>query len=72
MVFFASDLKVITAFVFAQAFAKGMEVFTASLAQPETLAAIRLTLLAAAISVAANTIFGLAAAWCIAKFEFPG
>jgi sulfate transport system permease protein len=47
-------------------------VFAATVAQPETLAAIRLTLIAAAISVAANTVFGLAAAWCIAKFEFPG
>jgi sulfate/thiosulfate transport system permease protein len=59
-------------FVFAQAFAKGAAMFAATLAQPETLAAIRLTLIAAAISVAANTIFGLAAAWCIARFEFPG
>jgi sulfate transport system permease protein len=59
-------------FVFAQAFAKGADAFTASLMQPETLAAIRLTLIAAAISVTANTVFGLAAAWCIAKFEFPG
>jgi sulfate/thiosulfate transport system permease protein len=42
------------------------------LVEPETLAAIRLTLIAAAISVTANTVFGLAAAWCIAKFDFPG
>jgi sulfate transport system permease protein len=59
-------------FVFAEAFAKGIAVFAAALVDPETLAAIRLTSIAAAISVAANTLFGVAAAWCIAKFEFPG
>jgi sulfate transport system permease protein len=59
-------------FVFAQSLAKGPGVFAAAVTQPETLAAIRLTLIAAAISVAANTVFGLAAAWCIAKFDFPG
>jgi sulfate transport system permease protein len=53
-------------------FAKGAEVFTAAVAEPETLAAIRLTLIAAAISVTTNTVFGIAAAWCIAKFDFPG
>ena len=65
-------LIVPAAFVFAQALAKGAAAFTAALAQPDTLAAIRLTLIAAVISVTANTVFGLAAAWCIAKFEFPG
>lgn len=59
-------------FVFAQAFAKGLAVFAAALTEPETLAALRLTLVAAAISVAANTVFGVTAAWCIAKFDFPG
>jgi sulfate/thiosulfate transport system permease protein len=59
-------------FVFAQAFAKGVGVFAGALAQPETLAAIRLTLIAAAISVAANTVFGVAVAWCIARFDFTG
>jgi sulfate transport system permease protein len=59
-------------FVFAQAFAKGAEIAAASLAQQDTIAAIHLTLIAAAISVAANTVFGLAAAWCITRFEFPG
>jgi len=59
-------------FVFAQAFAKGIGVFVGAQTQPETLAAIRLTLVVAAISVATNTIFGLSAAWCIARFEFPG
>jgi sulfate transport system permease protein len=59
-------------YVFAQAFAKGWTQFAATLLQPETLAAIRLTLLVAAISVIANTVFGLAAAWCMTKFNFPG
>ena len=59
-------------FVFAEAFAKGAGYFAGSLAQPETVAAIRVTLIVAAISVSANTLFGLAAAWAIARFEFPG
>ncbi|HWB49484.1 MAG TPA: sulfate ABC transporter permease subunit CysW [Stellaceae bacterium] len=59
-------------FVFVQAFAKGIGVFADALTQPETSAAIRLTLAAATISVAANTVFGIAAAWCIAKFGFRG
>jgi sulfate transport system permease protein len=60
------------AFVFSEAFAKSPGIFAAALAQPETLAAIRLTLIAAATSVVANTVFGIAAAWCLAKFDFPG
>jgi sulfate/thiosulfate transport system permease protein len=59
-------------FVFAAAFSKGIAVFADALTEPETLAAIRLTLIAAAISVAANTVFGIAAAWCITRFDFPG
>lgn len=59
-------------FVFAQAFAKGLGVFVAAVTQSETLAAIRLTLIAAAISVGANTAFGLVAAWCVSRFDFPG
>lgn len=58
--------------VFAQAFAKGWGAYQAALLDPDTLASIRLTLLVAAISVPLNVIFGLAAAWCIAKFEFRG
>ena len=58
--------------VFAQAFAQGWAFYWRSLAQPDSLAAIRLTLLVAAISVPLNVLFGLAAAWAIAKFEFPG
>jgi sulfate/thiosulfate transport system permease protein len=58
--------------VFAQAFGQGCAHYWRSLVEPDSLAAIRLTLLVAAISVPLNVLFGLAAAWAIAKFEFPG
>ncbi|PIT00916.1 sulfate/thiosulfate transporter permease subunit [Bradyrhizobium nitroreducens] len=58
--------------VFAHAFSKGIAAYFAALAEPEALAAIRLTLLVAAISVGLNLVFGLVAAWAIAKFDFPG
>ncbi|MGQ0383321.1 MAG: sulfate ABC transporter permease subunit CysW [Gammaproteobacteria bacterium] len=58
--------------VLTQAFAKGYAVFLESFADPDTQAAIRLTLLTAAIVVPANTVFGIAAAWAIARFEFRG
>jgi len=58
--------------VFVQAFAKGASAYWASLAHPDSRAAIRLTLLVAAITVPLNVLFGLAAAWAIAKFEFRG
>ncbi|TFV70642.1 sulfate ABC transporter permease subunit CysW [Bradyrhizobium frederickii] len=58
--------------VFAQAFSKGILAYFAALAEPEALAAIKLTLIVAAISVGLNLVFGLVAAWAIAKFDFPG
>lgn len=58
--------------VFVEAFRKGTGEYLASLVDPDALAAIRLTLLVAAISVPVNTVFGIAAAWAIAKFEFKG
>jgi sulfate transport system permease protein len=58
--------------VFAEAFSQGVRVYFAALTEPEALAAIRLTVLTAAICVPLNTAFGLAAAWSITKFEFPG
>jgi sulfate transport system permease protein len=58
--------------VFAQALAKGWGYYWRALTHPDALAAIRLTLLVAAISVPLNVLFGLAAAWAIAKFEFRG
>ena len=60
------------AVVFAQAFSKGVAAYLAALSDPEAFAAIRLTLLVAAISVSANLIFGVIAAWAIAKFDFRG
>lgn len=58
--------------VFAQAFSNGILAYFAALAEPEALAAIKLTLVVAAISVSLNLVFGLVAAWAIAKFDFPG
>jgi sulfate/thiosulfate transport system permease protein len=58
--------------VFVEAFGKGVAAYLAALARPDTLAAIELTLVVTAIVVPLNTGFGIAAAWCIAKFEFPG
>jgi sulfate transport system permease protein len=58
--------------VFYQAFAKGIGFFVGSLTNPDSWSAIRLTLTVAAISVPLNLVFGIAAAWAIAKFEFRG
>ncbi|MBR1128678.1 sulfate ABC transporter permease subunit CysW [Bradyrhizobium iriomotense] len=58
--------------VFAQAFSRGILAYLAALAEPEAMAAIKLTLIVAAISVGLNLVFGLVAAWAIAKFEFRG
>ena len=58
--------------VFFEAFAKGVGPYLTALKDPDALAAIRLTLTAAAIAVPLNAAFGLAAAWAIAKFEFRG
>jgi sulfate transport system permease protein len=60
------------AVVVGQAFSKGFAPWWAALQQAETLAALRLTLLAAAIAVPANLVFGVCAAWAVAKFEFKG
>ncbi|MEN2980396.1 sulfate ABC transporter permease subunit CysW [Tistrella bauzanensis] len=58
--------------VFAQALAKGAMPFMEALREPDALAAIRLTLLVAAIAVPANLVFGIAAAWALTRFRFPG
>ena len=58
--------------VFTTAFSKGVLAYLDVLSNSETLAAIRLTLITALISVSANLLFGLVAAWAIAKFEFRG
>jgi sulfate transport system permease protein len=58
--------------VFAQALQKGWDAYLAALREPDARAAVRLTLFVAAVAVPLNTLFGLAAAWAIAKFEFRG
>jgi sulfate transport system permease protein len=58
--------------VFAQALEKGLGAYLRAIRQPETMAAIRLTLLTALLVVPLNTVFGVAAAWLIAKYRFPG
>jgi sulfate/thiosulfate transport system permease protein len=58
--------------VFSQALSHGVATYVAALADPDTLAAIRLTVIAALISVALNLVFGVIAAWAISKFSFPG
>ncbi len=58
--------------VLAQAFAAGWHTYLAALVDPDTVSAIRLTLLVGLSAVALNTVFGLAAAWCIARFRFAG
>jgi sulfate transport system permease protein len=60
------------AVVFAEALRKGVTAYLASFRDPDALAAIRLTLAVAAIAVPLNLIFGVAAAWSVAKFDFPG
>ncbi|HYL01055.1 MAG TPA: sulfate ABC transporter permease subunit CysW, partial [Steroidobacteraceae bacterium] len=72
LAFLAALLIAPVATVFAMALARGLEVYLTSFADPDTLAAIRLTLVNAAVVVPLNTVFGLAAAWAIAKFEFRG
>jgi sulfate transport system permease protein len=59
-------------FVFTQAFAKGFGFYLATLHDPNTLSAIKLTFTAAAIAVPLNCVFGVCAAWAIAKFDFRG
>ncbi|MFA7305616.1 MAG: sulfate ABC transporter permease subunit CysW [Hyphomicrobium sp.] len=58
--------------VFVEAFRKGADTYFSALIEPDALSAVKLTLLAAAIAVPLNLVFGLAAAWAIAKFEFRG
>jgi sulfate transport system permease protein len=60
------------AIVFSEAFAKGLVTFREVFNEPDAIASIKLTLIVAGISVPANLLFGLSAAWAIAKFSFPG
>ena len=56
--------------MFVEALRQGLGAYLAGITEPDALAAIRLTLLVAAIAVPLNVVFGIAAAWAIAKFEF--
>ena len=58
--------------VFRDAFAKGIGHYLAAITDPDAVSAMKLTLLVAAIAVPLNAVFGVAAAWCIARFEFRG
>ena len=58
--------------VFAEALSKGVGLYFAAITDPEALSAIKLTLLTAAIAVPLNIVFGLAASWAIAQFDFRG
>jgi sulfate/thiosulfate transport system permease protein len=60
------------ALVFTQALAKGLPAYWEAIKEPDALSAAKLTLLIASIAVPVNLIFGVAAAWCISKFSFPG
>ena len=72
LVFLTFFLLLPLAAVFAEALRHGLAAYFASFRNPDAFAAIRLTLLTAAIAVPANVLFGVAAAWAIAKFKFPG
>jgi sulfate transport system permease protein len=72
VIFLALFLVLPLAAVFTEALRQGMGAYFEALVEPDALAAIRLTLLAAAIAVPLNLVFGVCAAWAIAKFEFRG
>ena len=70
--FLALFLVVPLAAVFFEAFQKGWQAYRSSVLEPDALAALKLTLIAAAIAVPANLVFGVCAAWTIGKFQFRG
>jgi sulfate transport system permease protein len=72
LAFMTLFLFVPLATVFFEAFRKGVDVYFAAITDPDALSAIRLTLIAAGISVPLNLVFGVAAAWAITKFDFRG
>ena len=72
LVFVALFLLLPLAAVFSQAFAKGLIVYLDAIKEPDTLSSIKLTLITAGVAVPLNLFFGVAAAWAIAKFTFPG
>lgn len=72
LLFIGFFLVIPLASVFIEAFRQGWQLYLAALIEPDAVQAIKLTLLVAAISLPANLLFGIAAAWCIAKFDFRG
>ena len=72
LIFFLSCLVLPLILVFVEAFKQGMGVYFNALIQPDTLSAVKLTLLTAAIAVPLKVVFGVAAAWAVAKFNFRG
>jgi sulfate transport system permease protein len=72
LAFLAFTLLLPLALVFHQAVSKGLAAYWQAISEPDTLSAARLTLLIAAVAVPVNLVFGVAAAWCISKFSFPG
>jgi sulfate transport system permease protein len=72
LAFVALFLVVPLVAVFAEAFSKGFDAYRSAIVEPDALAALRLTLLAAAIAVPLNVLFGLAAGWAVGKFQFRG
>ncbi|NHC04151.1 sulfate ABC transporter permease subunit CysW [Acinetobacter sp. 187] len=72
MIFFMSCLILPLVLVFVEAFKQGVGVYVNALINPDTLSAVKLTLLTAVIAVPMNVVFGVAAAWCVAKFNFRG
>ncbi|MBU3118851.1 sulfate ABC transporter permease subunit CysW [Acinetobacter soli] len=72
LLFFLSCLILPLILVFVEAFRQGVEVYINALINPDTLSAVKLTLLTAAIAVPLNVIFGVAAAWAVSKFQFAG
>jgi sulfate transport system permease protein len=72
LLFLGAFLALPLGVVFGQAFAQGIGGVLDALADPDAIAAIRLTLLVTAIAVPSNVVFGIAAAWAVAKFTFPG
>ncbi len=71
-IFFLSCLILPLILVFVEAFKQGVGVYAQALVHPDTLSAVKLTLLTAAIAVPLNVVFGIAAAWAVAKFNFRG
>ncbi len=72
LAFLALVLVLPLALVFTQALVKGLPAYWEAITEPDALSAAKLTILIASVAVPINLVFGVAAAWCISKFDFPG